>query len=102
VGTRFSAVVAATIVQTQSLSTVKAYFTTDPQRTLPSSIEVTYLDGDRWVPVTGLHVDWATASNQPTTIAFDPVGSTSLRLKLVSPHPNESDGFFQIAELQVP
>ena len=85
----------------QSLDTVKAYFTTDAQRTLPSSIEVTYLDGDRWVPVTGLHVDWATASNQPTTIAFDPVSSTSLRLKLISPHPNESNGFFQIAELQV-
>jgi beta-galactosidase len=86
----------------QTLSSVRAYFTTDAQRTLPSSIEVTYLDGDRWVPVTGLHVDWATASNQPTTITFDPVSSTSVRLKLISPHPNESNGFFQIAELQVP
>jgi beta-galactosidase len=86
----------------QTLSSVRAWFTTDAQRTLPSSIEVTYLDHGRWVPVTGLHVDWATASNQPTTIAFDQVSATSVRLKLISPHPNESNGFFQIAELQVP
>ena len=52
--------------------------------------------------MTGLHVDWATASNQPSTITFDPVSSPTLRLKLISPHPNESNGFFQIAELQLP
>ncbi|HEY7621509.1 MAG TPA: DUF4982 domain-containing protein, partial [Solirubrobacteraceae bacterium] len=85
----------------QTLSTVHAYFTTDAQRTLPASIEVSALHGDRYVPVTGLHVDWATASNAPTTITFDPVSSPSVRLKLISPHPNESNGFFQIAELQV-
>jgi beta-galactosidase len=85
----------------QHVSAVTAFFTTDAQRTLPSSIEVSYRDGDRWVPVTGLHVDWATASNQPTTIGFDPVDASSVRLKLISPHPNESNGFFQIAELQV-
>ena len=85
----------------QTLSSVRAYFTTDAQRTLPASIEVSYLQGDRYVPVTGLDVEWATASNQPTTITFDPVSSSSVRLKLISPHPNESNGFFQIAELQV-
>jgi beta-galactosidase len=85
----------------QHVSTVSAFFTTDAQRTLPSSIEVSYRDGDRWVPVTGLHVDWATASNEPTTIGFDPVDASSVRLTLISPHPNESNGFFQIAELQV-
>jgi beta-galactosidase len=85
----------------QSFGTVRAYFTTDAQRTLPSSIEVTYLDHGRYVPVSGLHVDWATASNQPSTITFDPVSSTSVRLKLISPFPNASNGFFQIAELQV-
>jgi hypothetical protein len=42
-----------------------------------------------------------TASNRATTISFDPVGSASVRLKLISPHPNESNGFFQIAELQL-
>jgi beta-galactosidase len=85
----------------QTVGDARAFFTTDAQRTLPSSIEVTYRDGDRWVRVTGLHVEWATASNEPTTISFDPVSSASVRLKLISPHPNESNGFFQIAELQV-
>jgi beta-galactosidase len=86
----------------RTIGSVRAYFTTDAQRVLPSAIEVSYLDGDRWVPVGGQQVDWATASNQPTTISFDPVTSTSVRLKLISPHPNESNGFFQIAELEVP
>ena len=85
----------------QTFSSVRAYFTTDAQRTLPSSIEVSYLRDGHWVPVTGLHVDWATASNQPTTIGFDEVSAPSVRLKMISPHPNESNGFFQIAELQV-
>jgi beta-galactosidase len=78
----------------RTIGSVRAYFTTDAH--------VSYLDGDRWVPVGGQQVDWATASNQPTTISFDPVTSTSVRLKLISPHPNESNGFFQIAELEVP
>ena len=69
---------------------------------LPSAIEVTYRDGDRWVPVSNLHVDWATASNQPSTITFDKVSAPSVRLKMTSPSPNaDGTGFFQIAELQV-
>ena len=86
----------------RTIGSLRAYFTTDAQRTLPSAIEVSYLDGDRWVPVSGLHVDWATASNQPSTITFDKVSAPSLRLKMMSPSPNaDGTGFFQIAELQV-
>jgi beta-galactosidase len=84
VGTRSGVVVAATILA------------------WALAIAPAYLDGDCWVPATGQHVNWATASNQPTTISFDPVTSTSVRLRLISPHPNESNGFFQIAELEVP
>jgi beta-galactosidase len=85
------------------LTALRPYFTLDAQRTLPAAVHMSYLaDDGRWVPVTGLHVDWATASNQPTTIAFDPVDATSVRLKLISPHPNVSNGFFQISELEVP
>jgi beta-galactosidase len=86
----------------RTIGSVRAYFTTDAQRTLPSAIEVSYRDGDRWAPATGQHVDWATASNPPTTITFDAVSAPSVRLKMISPHPNEGNGFFQIAELEVP
>jgi beta-galactosidase len=86
----------------QAFDTIGAFFTTDAQRTLPSAIEVSYRDGDRWVPVTGLHVEWATASNEPSTITFDRVSAPSVRLKMTSPFPNaDGNGFFQIAELQV-
>jgi beta-galactosidase len=84
----------------RALSGLRAYFTTDAQRTLPSAVQVTYWDGARWAPVSGLHVDWATASNQPSTIAFDEVRASSVRLTMTSPFPNASNGFFQIAELE--
>src|SRR5262245_23045658 len=86
----------------QAFSTIRAYFTLDARRVLPSAIEVSYRDGDRWVPVSNLHVDWATATNQPSTITFDKVSAASVRLKMTSPSPNANGtGFFQIAELQV-
>jgi beta-galactosidase len=86
----------------QAFDTIRAYFTLDAARVLPSAIEVSYRDGDRWVPVSGLHVDWATASNQGSTITFDSVTAPSVRLKMTSPTPNaDGTGFFQIAELQV-
>jgi beta-galactosidase len=88
--------------QARSFDTVRAYFTTDAQRTLPSAIEVSYLDGTRYVPVSGAHVEWATASNQATTITFDRVSAPTVRLRMTSPFPNAGNGFFQIAELQVP
>jgi hypothetical protein len=50
----------------------------------------------------GQQVQWATTSNQPTTITFDPVSTTGIRLDLTSPAPNTSTGFLEITELQVP
>ena len=52
------------------------------------------------MPVANQHVEWATASNEPSTIAFDEVHASSVRIKMTSPFPNASNGFFQIAELQ--
>ena len=85
----------------QTFGTMVAYFTTSTSRALPSAVDVTYWDGSRWAPVTNLDVTWATASNQPTTITFDPVATTEVRLEMTSPRPNTNTGFLQIAELQV-
>jgi beta-galactosidase len=83
----------------QQLGQVTASFTLDPSRALPASIVVSYWDGTRYVPVANPHIDWATASNQPTTITFDPVTTTRIKLDMTSPFPNASNGFLQIAEL---
>jgi beta-galactosidase len=51
------------------------------------------------VPVTGLAIGWAAASNQPATLTFDRVTTTALRLDMTSPSPGTGTGFLMIAEL---
>jgi beta-galactosidase len=84
----------------QTFGAIKASFTTGTPLALPASIAVTYWDGHELVPVKNPKIDWATASNQPTTVTFDPVTSTEVRLTMTSPSPGTSAGFLQIAELQ--
>jgi beta-galactosidase len=84
----------------RTLSTVKAFFTTDATHALPAAIEVSAFDGSTWVPVGHPHIEWANASNQPTIIAFDPISTSKIRLEMTSAFPGTSKGFLQIAELQ--
>jgi beta-galactosidase len=88
--------------EAKTLSAVTAYFTTDAVRSLPAAIDVSYWDGTRFVPVDNAHIDWATASNQPTTITFDSVPTTQIRLDMTSSLPKAANGFLQIAELAFP
>jgi beta-galactosidase len=86
----------------QRISTLVPYFTVSSNRVLPSSVQVTYWNGASWVPVSNQHVQFAAASNQPTTISFDPISTTAVRLTMTSPAPNTPTGFLQLTELQVP
>jgi beta-galactosidase len=86
----------------QRVSSVIPYFTIAADRVLPSSVVVSYWSGTRWVKVRDQHTQLASASDQPTSITFDPVSTTKLRLDLTSSAPNTSTGFMQITELQVP
>ncbi|HZC72590.1 MAG TPA: Ig-like domain-containing protein, partial [Jatrophihabitans sp.] len=86
----------------QRISSLVPYFTISANRVLPSAVQVSYWTGDDWVAVSNQHVEWASASAQPTTISFDPVSTTAVRLEMTSPAPDTSTGFLQIAELQVP
>jgi len=88
--------------QPRTLQSVTAYFTTDAAHALPATVAVRYWNGRRWVPAPNVHVDWATASNQPTTIAFDPVRTSKVRLDMTSRAPGTATGFLEIAELQFP
>jgi beta-galactosidase len=85
----------------RSFGTVTAYFTLSTSLTLPASISVTYWNGRAFVPVRNLKIDWATASNEPTTLTFDPVRASQVRFEMTSPAPGTSAGFLRIAELQV-
>ncbi len=86
----------------QRLHSVVPYFTISANRVLPSSVVVSYWTGSHWVRVPNQHTTFASASNQPTSITFDPVSTTRIRLDLTSPAPGTSTGFLQITELQVP
>jgi beta-galactosidase len=86
----------------QRLGSVVPFFTVGSGRVLPSAITVSYLRGTTWLPVANQQVQLATASNQPTTITFDPVSTTAVRLDLTSPAPDTATGFLQVTELQVP
>ncbi|WP_095984947.1 glycoside hydrolase family 2 TIM barrel-domain containing protein [Cystobacter fuscus] len=88
--------------QARSLDSVTAWFTTGAKRVLPASLVVTYWDGKGYVPVSHPSISWASASNQPTVISFDPVQTTELRLEMTSPAPGSATGFLQISELEVP
>ena len=84
----------------KSIASVVAYFTTGGPLALPATIAVSYWDGRKFTPVRNLAIDWATGSNQPTTLTFDPVRSSQLRLDMTSAAPGTGGGFLMIAELQ--
>ncbi len=86
--------------QPQSIDSAVAYFTTGGPLALPATIAVSYWDGREFTPVRNLAIDWATGSNQPTTLTFDPVRSSQLRLDMTSAAPGTGGGFLMIAELQ--
>jgi beta-galactosidase len=81
------------------IGSLVAAFTTGGPLALPASIAVTYWNGRKLVPVHNLKIIWATASNQPTTISFNPVTTSQIRLTMTSPSPGTAAGFLQIAEL---
>lgn len=86
----------------RTLGTLTPYFTVGDGRALPATVAVSYLRAGRWVPVRHLTVAWAPGSNQPTTLTFDPVRTTAVRLDMTSRAPGTPDGFLQIAELRFP
>ena len=85
----------------QAFNSVQASFTISATLARPASIAVSFWDGHDFTPVKNLAIDWATASNQPTTLTFDPVHSAQVRLDMTSPAPGTAAGFLQIVELHV-
>jgi hypothetical protein len=82
---------------------VDAYFTTDANTQLPATIAVSYWNGLAWVPVTAQHVSFATGSDQPTKITFDPISTAKVKLDMTSASPNSPvTGNLTIGDLAIP
>lgn len=88
-----------------TFSSVKLYFTTGgtaPTTNLPASLDVQYWDGLKWVSTGNQKVEWATASNQATTVTFDKVTATKVRIGMENATPySTSAGAMAITELEV-
>jgi len=92
--------VSLTWASAQRMGAITATFVTGGALGLPATIAVSYWDGHGFVPASGLKISWATASGQPTTLTFDPVTTTRVRLDMTSPLPGTASGFLRIAELR--
>ncbi|MGV9273051.1 glycoside hydrolase family 2 TIM barrel-domain containing protein [Streptomyces griseosporeus] len=88
--------------RTRTIDRVEASFTTDAGHSLPAAVEAAVWDGERWAPVTGASVAWASASDAPTVVTFDAVRGSRVRLTLTSAHPGEVRGAVRISRLEVP
>jgi beta-galactosidase len=84
----------------QAIEALVAYFRLAPGRTFPAAISVEVWDGQSFVPAAGQSVTWAERSEQPTTITFDQVSTTEVRLVMTSAAPGTPEGFVQISEVQ--
>jgi beta-galactosidase len=86
----------------QTFGELRPYFTVDANDQLPATVQVFYWNGPGWVPVHGQHVMFATGSDQPSSITFDPVSTSKVKLDMTSRSPGSpTTGNLTISELQV-
>ncbi|CAL9348073.1 Beta-galactosidase [Streptomyces sp. enrichment culture] len=81
---------------------IEVSFTTDATHSLPAAIGAEVWNGRAWRAVEGARTDWATASDRPTVVTFDPVRGSRIRLTLTSGHPGEPRGAVRISRLEAP
>jgi beta-galactosidase len=86
----------------QTFGELRPYFTVDDADQLPATVRVSYWNGLRWARVRGQQVQFAGASDQPSSITFDPVTTTRVKLEMTSQSPGSATtGNLTISELQV-
>ena len=86
----------------QTFGELRPYFTVDANDQLPATVQVSYWNGVGWVPVRHQHIEFAAGSDQPSSITFDPVSTTQVRLDMTSRSPGSpTTGNLTISELQV-
>lgn len=91
--------------QFSTFSSIKLIFTTGgsaPTTNLPKSLDVQYWDGLHWVSAGNQNVVWATASNQESTVTFDMITTTKIRIGMENATPySATAGAMAITELEV-
>ncbi|SEB58161.1 sugar-binding domain-containing protein [Streptomyces melanosporofaciens] len=85
----------------RTIGRVEASFTVDARHSLPASVGVAVWDGERYVPVSGVDIDWAAASGEPTVLTFDAICGSRLRLTMTCRKPGSVEGAFGISALDV-
>ncbi len=95
--------VSVTWAPAKQVDSLQASFITDANDELPAAVTVYYRSGNDWLPVSNQHTTLAGASNTPSSITFDPVTTTALKLDMTSSAPYDSTtGNLAISELQIP
>ena len=95
--------VSVTWAPAKQVNSLQAQFILDANDELPASATVSYWNGSAWVPVSNQQVAFATGSNAPSTITFDPVMTTALKLEMTSAAPYDPvTGNLAISELRIP
>ena len=86
----------------QRISNSTLFFTINSLNQLPATTVVSYWNGLAWVPVSNPVITLSGVTNTPSTITFDPVSTTGLRLDMTSATPmSPTTGNISIAEWQV-
>ncbi|MFZ1993453.1 MAG: Ig-like domain-containing protein, partial [Solirubrobacteraceae bacterium] len=94
--------VSVTWPKAQTFGELRPYFTIDGSDQLPAAVQVSYWNGLGWEPVRDQHVQFATGSDQPSSITFSPVTTTKVKLDMTSRSPGSpTTGNLTISELQV-
>nr|WP_239158427.1 glycoside hydrolase family 2 TIM barrel-domain containing protein [Streptomyces sp. SID13726] len=88
--------------RTRTFARVEASFTLSAVHGLPAAVGVEVGDGERYVPVEGAAVEWATSSDEPTVITFAAAQGSRVRLRLTSASPDGAKGAVRISKLEIP
>ena len=82
---------------------IQPLFLVDANDQLPATVTVSYWDGSSWKPVSNQNTAFAHSSGTPSSITFEPVTTTKLKLDMTSASPNDPvTGNLAIAELRIP
>ncbi|MFF0092312.1 glycoside hydrolase family 2 TIM barrel-domain containing protein [Streptomyces canus] len=88
--------------RTRTFDRAEVSFTLSATHSLPAAVEAEVWDGRRYVPVDGVSVAWATASDEQTVITFASVRGSRVRLTMTSASPGGPKGAVRISNLEIP
>ncbi|KQW07082.1 glycoside hydrolase family 2 TIM barrel-domain containing protein [Streptomyces sp. Root369] len=88
--------------RTKTFDRAEVSFTLSATHGLPAAVEAAVWDGRRYVPVDGVSVAWATASDEPTVITFASVRGSRVRLTMTSASPGGPKGAVRISKVEIP